>query len=180
VNESEPIPGTIQENESELIPKDHTPRARKRRGRRSKNRTVQVEEEMEIESSPLEAHHGPASIDLDALLNPEEGNISVKDSSMRVPRDRATSSAEEPQPSILVAQESADGNSQRAESISGPGPADTANEGFTGATVVSRFNRLLEGMQMATMSRAEVVKMEEMLWDLKAELYAAEKRGRSA
>jgi len=278
--------GPIQEKESEPIPKDHTPRVGKRssrgRGRPIKNKTVQVKEEMEIESSPLEVPDVQASIDLDAKpLNPEQDSIYVKDSFMGVPdvesvesrekdgeegiqisfaghvdieaedranellsgtegitkpqgaeeddagsagdaeaeaqiielmsqaeasRDRATSSADEPQPSILVVEESADGNSQYAGSIvpttaaplaarsakveeesevspnisSGSAPADTAKEEFTGATAVSRFKELLEGLQTTTMSRAEVMKMEEMMWDLKAELYAAEKRGRSA
>lgn len=57
--------------------------------------------------------------------------------------------------------------------------AVTATE-FTGASAVSQFAALVAGLKTTTISRADAMKMEEMVWDFKAELYAAERRGRSA
>jgi hypothetical protein len=51
---------------------------------------------------------------------------------------------------------------------------------FTGATAVAMFKQLMEGLKSGTVSRSEAMQMEEMVWDFKAELYAAERRGRGS
>jgi hypothetical protein len=51
---------------------------------------------------------------------------------------------------------------------------------FTGATAVAVFKELMEGLRTGTVSRGEAMQMEEMVWDFKAELYAAERRGRGS
>ena len=56
--------------------------------------------------------------------------------------------------------------------------ADADVGAFTGASAVERLKELVEGLKEARVSRAEAMRMEEMVWDFKAELYAAERRGR--
>ncbi|KFY38873.1 hypothetical protein V494_04170 [Pseudogymnoascus sp. VKM F-4513 (FW-928)] len=77
-----------------------------------------------------------------------------------------------------------------AEAAAVPSPADAdvaeteaAEESkpeFTGATAVAMFKELMEGLKTGTVSRGEAMQMEEMVWDFKAELYAAERRGRGS
>ncbi|KFZ04689.1 hypothetical protein V501_09056 [Pseudogymnoascus sp. VKM F-4519 (FW-2642)] len=57
---------------------------------------------------------------------------------------------------------------------------DEAKKEFTGATAVAMFKELMEGLRTGTVSRGEAMQMEEMVWDFKAELYAAERRGRGS
>jgi hypothetical protein len=61
-----------------------------------------------------------------------------------------------------------------------PAPATSASPAFTGDAALEKFQELLKGLKHSVLSRGQVNKMEDMIWDLKAELYAAEKRGRSA
>ncbi|OAF58788.1 hypothetical protein VC83_06068 [Pseudogymnoascus destructans] len=81
-----------------------------------------------------------------------------------------------------------------SESASVPHPVDAAaaeseaaeeyggvvKKGLTGATAVAMFKELMEGLRAGTVSRGEAMQMEEMVWDFKAELYAAERRGRGS
>lgn len=49
---------------------------------------------------------------------------------------------------------------------------------ISGAGVISQFEEIIRSLQSATLTRQEASKVENLLWDVKAELYAAEKRGR--
>ncbi|OBT71769.1 hypothetical protein VF21_09399 [Pseudogymnoascus sp. 05NY08] len=67
-----------------------------------------------------------------------------------------------------------------AESEAAEQTGDESKRGFTGATAVVMFKELMEGLRTGTVSRGEAMQMEEMVWDFKAELYAAERRGRGS
>jgi len=51
--------------------------------------------------------------------------------------------------------------------------------GETGSRVIGRFEEILESLRAVTLTREEAQKVENLLWDVKGELYAAEKRGRA-
>jgi hypothetical protein len=53
-----------------------------------------------------------------------------------------------------------------------------AEVGETGSTVISRFEEILASLRAVALTREEAQKVENLLWDVKGELYAAEKRGR--
>ncbi|KFX97486.1 hypothetical protein V490_02762 [Pseudogymnoascus sp. VKM F-3557] len=67
-----------------------------------------------------------------------------------------------------------------AESTPAGEAAAEVKKEFTGATAVAMFKELMEGLKNGTVSRGEAMQMEEMVWDFKAELYAAERRGRGS
>jgi len=50
--------------------------------------------------------------------------------------------------------------------------------GETGSTVIGRFEEILASLRAVALTREEAQKVENLLWDVKGELYAAEKRGR--
>lgn len=129
-------------------------------------------------------HAPPQDTEVHSLLP-----IAGKTSNIHLqPADKvAPNTAEATQPVVPISSESSTKSSPELENLAVPqvkpsdaGPATVIKSEFTGATAVTRFQELLAGLQTATVSRAEVMKIEEMMWDLKAELYAAEKRGRSA
>ncbi|KFY59537.1 hypothetical protein V496_05649 [Pseudogymnoascus sp. VKM F-4515 (FW-2607)] len=82
--------------------------------------------------------------------------------------DRASADAVSMEPEVVV--ESTPAAEAEAE----------AKKEFTGATAVAMFKELMEGLKTGTVSRVEAMQMEEMVWDFKAELYAAERRGRGS
>lgn len=51
---------------------------------------------------------------------------------------------------------------------------------ITGLQVIGKFEQLLESLKSVALTRDEAQKVENLLWDVKGELYAAEKRGREA
>ncbi len=50
--------------------------------------------------------------------------------------------------------------------------------GETGTRVIGRFEEILASLRAVALTRDEAQKVENLLWDVKGELYAAEKRGR--
>jgi hypothetical protein len=50
----------------------------------------------------------------------------------------------------------------------------------TGLQVISKFEEMLASLRSVALKRDEAEKLENLLWDVKGELYAAEKRGREA
>jgi hypothetical protein len=48
----------------------------------------------------------------------------------------------------------------------------------TGSKVIGKFEEILASLRAVTLTREEAQKVENLLWDVKGELYAAEKRGR--
>jgi hypothetical protein len=48
----------------------------------------------------------------------------------------------------------------------------------TGSKVIGRFEEVLASLRAVALTREEAQKVENLLWDVKGELYAAEKRGR--
>jgi hypothetical protein len=52
--------------------------------------------------------------------------------------------------------------------------------GETGLKMIGRFEEILASLRAVALTREEAQKVENLLWDVKGELYAAEKRGRVA
>ena len=50
--------------------------------------------------------------------------------------------------------------------------------GETGSKVIGKFEEILASLRAVALTREEAQKVENLLWDVKGELYAAEKRGR--
>ena len=50
----------------------------------------------------------------------------------------------------------------------------------TGVHVIGKFEEILGSLRSVALTRDEAQKVENLLWDVKGELYAAEKRGREA
>ena len=50
--------------------------------------------------------------------------------------------------------------------------------GDTGTRVISSLENIIESLRAVALTREEAQKAENLLWDMKGELYAAEKRGR--
>lgn len=55
-----------------------------------------------------------------------------------------------------------------------------AEVGESGSIVIGRFEEILASLRAAALTREEAQRVENILWDVKGELYAAEKRGRVA
>jgi hypothetical protein len=67
----------------------------------------------------------------------------------------------------------------REQGVSEQSAAIGAEEGIAPtASMSSRFKDILEALRSAALGRDEVEQIENILWDVKGELYAAEKRGR--
>jgi hypothetical protein len=67
----------------------------------------------------------------------------------------------------------------REQGVSEHSAARGAKEGIAPtASMSSRFKDILEALRSAALERGEVEQIENILWDVKGELYAAEKRGR--
>jgi hypothetical protein len=57
-------------------------------------------------------------------------------------------------------------------------PSEQVQVGETGSKVIGRFEEILVSLRGVALTREEAQKVENLLWDVKGELYAAEKRGR--
>lgn len=51
---------------------------------------------------------------------------------------------------------------------------------LTGQTIITNFEQMIASLSTVTLTRSEAQKLENLIWDMKGELYAAEKRGRMA
>ncbi|OBT63074.1 hypothetical protein VE03_07459 [Pseudogymnoascus sp. 23342-1-I1] len=151
----------------------------------------------------------PAEVVEDSFVKFEEGVEGEEDVSMHgageggVQQDEQRGVAEDEEAEAQIW----DGMAEVRESsvdvdAAGPAPADAAaagsevvvestpvaedevemeeNKEFSGATAVAMFKELMERLKTGTVSRVEAMQMEEMVWDFKAELYAAERRGRGS
>jgi hypothetical protein len=64
------------------------------------------------------------------------------------------------------------------DTTSGLPSEQNAEVGESGSRVVGRFEELLVSLRAVALTREEAQRVENILWDVKGELYAAEKRGR--
>lgn len=175
---------------------------RRRRRSRATADDEEAEAEAEAESQMRQSRRSidldapPAEVVEDSFVKYEEGMEGQEDVSMHGAGEGVASDEEaeaqiwdgmaEVREALVDAADraSADAVSVEPEVVVESTPAAEAEaeekKEFTGATAVAMFKELMEGLKTGTVSRVEAMQMEEMVWDFKAELYAAERRGRGS
>jgi hypothetical protein len=137
-------------------------------------------------SSIQEAGQGTFT-DLDKQLAAVMGNVnSDRDTTMPV----SNSKSEDGELSMLpMHKQDVETTSQRArgdyevwgesnDNASGLPSEQNAEVGESGSRVVGRLEEILVSLRAVALTREEARRAENILWDVKGELYAAEKRGR--
>ncbi|KFZ16353.1 hypothetical protein V502_05139 [Pseudogymnoascus sp. VKM F-4520 (FW-2644)] len=119
----------------------------------------------------------------EGIASDEEAEAQIWDGMAEV-RESPVSAVAEPEvsaePEVTAEPEVVTEPEVAAESTATQEAEAEVKKEFTGATAVAMFKELMEGLKTGTVSRVEAMQMEEMVWDFKAELYAAERRGRGS
>jgi hypothetical protein len=131
-----------------------------------------IEEAADVEMSLHESHHNDKDLSpARRTLDPE-----AEDCEEQI-RNESPKKSDTPAQSIQrnADQALATVHSQEISIVTG-----SNEELLTGSKVISDFEQALEALRRVALTRGQAMKLENLLWDVKGELYAAEKRGRMA